>query len=319
MYKNKKKGIVGIVITVIILILLVVFTNSNTNQMSYIENICNVFVMPVQKGFTYLKNKLSGNDAFFADMDTLQAENEELKKKNSELEQSLRELEIIKAENETLKEYVNLKDKYKDYNTMPADVINRDISNYSSTIVINVGSDDGIKENMTVIADSGLVGHIISVTNDTAQVQTIVDTASAVTSTISTTEDTIVVQGTLEDKTTLRATFIPTDAVVLEGDSIETSGIGGIYPKGIHIGTIRQVVNTSNITDRYAIVDTAVNFRRLNTVLVITDWQRIRILSALNYASEILDVQQAHLRFLRLFALLKFNSLPIRGIKETKN
>ena len=57
MYKNKKKGIVGIVITVIILILLVVFTNSNTNQMSYIENICNVFVMPVQKGFTYLKDK----------------------------------------------------------------------------------------------------------------------------------------------------------------------------------------------------------------------------------------------------------------------
>ena len=271
MYKNKKRGIVGIVITVIILILLVVFTNSNANQMSYIESICNVFVMPVQKGFTYLKNKLSGNETFFADMDTLQAENEELKKRNSELEQSLRELEIIKAENETLKEYVNLKDKYKDYNTLPADVINRDISNYSSTIIINVGSNDGIKENMTVIADSGLVGHVISVTDDTAQVQTIVDTASAVTSTISTTEDTIVVQGTLDDKTTLRATFIPTDAVVLEGDSIETSGIGGIYPKGIHIGTIRQVVNTSNITDRYAIVDTAVNFTKLNTVLVITN------------------------------------------------
>ena len=271
MYKNKKKGIIGIIITVIILILLVVFTNSNTNQMSYIENVCNVFVMPIQKGFTYLKNKLSGNDAFFADMDTLQAENEELKRKNSELEQSLRELEIIKAENETLKEYVNLKDKYKNYSTIPADVINRDISNYSSTIIINVGSNDGIKEEMTVIADNGLVGHVISVTGNTAKVQTIVDTASAVTSTISTTDDTIVVQGTLESKTTLRATFIPTDAVVLQGDSVETSGIGGIYPKGIHIGTIKEVVNTNNITDRYAIVETAVDFNKLNTVLVITN------------------------------------------------
>lgn len=271
MYKNKKRGIVGVIITIIIIVLLVVFTNSNANQLTYIQDICNVFVMPIQNGFTYLKNKISGNDTFFADMDTLKAENEELKAKNSELEQSLRELEIIKAENETLKEYVNLKDKYQDYNTIPADVINRDISNYSSTIVINVGSADGIKEEMTVIADSGLVGHVVSVTNNTAKVQTIVDTASAVTATISTTEDTIVVQGTLEDKKVLRATFIPTDAVVLQGDSVETSGIGGIYPKGIHIGTIREVINTNNITDRYAMVETAVNFDKLNTVLVITN------------------------------------------------
>ena len=271
MYKNKKRGVVGIIITIIILILLVAFTNSNGNQMSYIENICNVFVMPIQNGFTYLKNKLSGNDAFFADLETLKQENEALKEENSNLEQSLRELEIIRAENETLKEYVNLKDKYEAYTTIPADVINRDISNYSSTIIINVGSEDGIKEDMTVIADSGLVGHVISVTSNTAKVQTIVDTATAVTSTISTTEDTIIVQGTLEDKTTLKATFIPTDAVVLEGDSVETSGIGGIYPKGIHIGTIKEVINTSNITDRYAIVETAVDFTKLNTVLVITN------------------------------------------------
>ena len=203
MYKTKKRGIVGVVITIIIIVLLVIFTNSNVNQLTYLQDICNVFVMPIQNGFTYLKNKISGNDAFFADMDTLKKENEELKQKNSELEQSLRELEIIKAENETLKEYVNLKDKYADYNTIPADVINRDISNYSSTIIINVGSDDGIKENMTVIADNGLVGHIVSVSSNTSQVQTIVDTASAVTSTISTTDDTIVVQGTLDDKTKL--------------------------------------------------------------------------------------------------------------------
>lgn len=271
MNRNKKSGIIGIIITIIILIVLVACTNSNVNQVSYVENIFNVFVMPIQNGFTYLKNKISGNDTFFADMDTLKQENEQLKQRNSELEQSLREFEVIKADNKRLSEYVNLKDKYSNYETLPADVINRDISNYSSTIVINVGTDDNVQEGMTVIADSGLVGHVISVTSNTAKVQTLVDTASAVTSTISTTEDTIVVQGTLDDKTALKATFIPTDAVVLQGDSVETSGIGGIYPKGIHIGTIREVVNTSNITDRYAIVDTAVDFTKLNTVLVITN------------------------------------------------
>ena len=56
----------------------------------------------------------------------------------------------------------------------------------------------------------------------------------------------------------------------MQGDSLETSGIGGIYPKGILVGSISKVVNTKNITDRYALIDTATNFSKLNTVLVIT-------------------------------------------------
>ena len=239
--------------------------------MSYVENIVSTLVMPIQNGLTYLKGKLTGNDSFFQDINNLKEENENLKKKNSELEQSLREYEIVKSENDTLKEYMNLKDKYKDYTTMPAYVINKDISNYSNTVVINVGEKDGIKENMTVIADEGLVGHVISVTDHTAKVQTIIDTATAVTSTISTTKDTIIVQGTLENSGELKATYIPTDATVLQGDNVETSGLGGIYPKGIHIGTIKEVYNTKNPTDRYATVETAVDFSKLATVLIITN------------------------------------------------
>ena len=90
-------------------------------------------------------------------MDELKAENEELKTKNSNLEQELRELEIIKAENETLKEYLGLTEKYSNYETIPAYIISKDISNYSSIFVINAGKNDGIDVNMTVIADEGLV------------------------------------------------------------------------------------------------------------------------------------------------------------------
>ena len=162
MYRKKKTGIIGIIITIIILIFLVVITNTDIAKMSYVENIVSTLVMPIQNGLTYLKGKLTGNDSFFQDINNLKEENENLKKKNSELEQSLREYEIVKSENDTLKEYMNLKDKYKDYTTMPAYVINKDISNYSNTVVINVGEKDGIKENMTVIADEGLVGHVIS-------------------------------------------------------------------------------------------------------------------------------------------------------------
>ena len=65
--------------------------------------------------------------------------------------------------------------------------------------------------------------------------------------------------------------YIPTDYNMIQGDSVETSGLGGIYPKGIHIGTVKKVENTQNITDRYAVIETAVDFDKLSTVLVITN------------------------------------------------
>ena len=136
-------------------------------------------------------------------------------------------------------------------------------------MIINVGSNDGIKENMPVISDQGLVGHIISVTENTAKLQTIIDTASTTSCVITTSRDMMIARGTLSEKGSLKATYIPTEATVLEGDKIETSGLGGIYPKGIHIGTIKKVTNTKNITDRYAMIETAVDFSKLETVLVI--------------------------------------------------
>ncbi len=270
MYRNHKTGILGIVITIILLILIVAFSNGENNA-SFFENVASKLVMPVQNGLTYLKNKISGNDTFFTDINKLKEENEQLLARNSELEQSLRELENIKTENETLKEYMNLTEKYGEYKTIPAYVINKDISNYSKTIVINVGTNDGVKENMTVIGDQGLVGHIVSVTDTTAKVQTIIDTASSVSATMSSTDETIVCKGTLESTTELKAMYIPTDYNIIQGDSIETSGLGGIYPKGIHIGTVKQVEATKNVTDRYAIIETAVDFDKLSTVLVITN------------------------------------------------
>ena len=69
----------------------------------------------------------------------------------------------------------------------------------------------------------------------------------------------------------IKATYIPTDANLVQNESVETSGLGGIYPKGIHVGTIKEITNTKNITDRYATIQTAVDFDKLDTVLVITN------------------------------------------------
>lgn len=73
------------------------------------------------------------------------------------------------------------------------------------------------------------------------------------------------------NKNKLKLIYIPADADLVLEDTIETSGIGGIYPKGILIGKIIEIIEAKNITDRYAIVETAVDFSKLETVLVITE------------------------------------------------
>lgn len=267
MYK-KKTGIIGIIITIIVLILLVFLSNLKLDSFSYIENAFSSVIMPIQTGYTYLKNKVTGNTNFFTNMDNLKTENEKLKKENSEFEQALRELEIVKAENQTLKEYLGLTEKYTKYETVPAYIISKDVSNYSSIFVINAGKKDGIDVNMTVIADKGLVGYVISVTETSAEVQTIIDSSSSVSASISETEDSIVCKGSLTEGK-LRGTYIPTSADIVEGNDVQTSGMGGIYPKGIIIGKIKEVVSTLNPLDRYAWIEPAVDFNKVETVLVI--------------------------------------------------
>lgn len=271
MYRNKKVGAIGIIITIVILILLVVLTNVNTNEISGIENIFNKLVMPIQNGLTYLKNKISSNNTFFEDINNLKAENERLIAENSKLEEELRELEIIKAENATLREYNNMSEKYSEYKTVPAYIINKDISNLSDTMVINVGRNDGVRENMPVITTEGLVGYVISATNTTSKVKPIIDPSNSTSAVISTSRESVVLKGILGSSNTLKLMYIPTDADLIAEDVIQTSGMGGIYPKGILIGKISQIIESKNITDRYAIVETAVDFSRLENVLVIIE------------------------------------------------
>lgn len=99
--------------------------------------------------------------------------------------------------------------------------------------------------------------------------QTIIDPNSSISVTISTTRDSIVCKGDLASESRLKGVYIPTDTSVIEGDSIETSGMGGIYPKGLYVGKIVEVVNTKNIIDRYILIKPAVDFNKLETLLVV--------------------------------------------------
>lgn len=197
MYKDNKVGIMGIIITTIVLIALVLVTNIDIKKFSKPEGFLNKLVMPIQNGLTYLKNKIAKNNVFFQDIDNLKKENESLIEKNNKLEEKLKELEIIKAENATLRNYNNMSEKYADYKTVPAYIINKDISNLSNKMIINVGSNEGIKPNMPVITTEGLVGYTISTTDKTSKVKLIIDPSCSVSAAISTSRDSVVTKGIL--------------------------------------------------------------------------------------------------------------------------
>ena len=269
MNKNKTSTI-GVIISIIVLIVIVVISNLGNGKITFMQNVVSIFTVPVQNAFVFIKDKINNNEQELSDIDKLKENNKSLLEENTKLKEAERELEVLKSENNTLKEYLNLRNKYADYSTVPGYVVERTYSNYDKTIVINVGSKDGIKENMPVISESGLVGHVLSVTENSAKVQTIVDTASTVSATISTAGESILVKGSIDNNEQIKATSIPANATVLQGDAVMTSGLGGLYPKGILIGTIKEIINTKNQTDRYANVETATNFNTLQTVLVIT-------------------------------------------------
>lgn len=266
--KNSK---VGIIITIILLVLLVIFSNVKNNVWGHITSPFTQIARSVQGGFFYLKNKISKNDDYFLSVDNLKEENEKLKKENEKLKENNMELSIVKAENETLKEYKDLVDKYEDKASIPGYIIQKDFSNYSKIIVINVGRSEGVEVGMTVVAEQGLVGHVISVEEKSSKVQTIVDTANAVSAEFENTKKTLVTRGLLDSNSRVKGTYIDNDVVVNEGDTIVTSGIGGIYPKNITIGKVKEIINTQNKSNRYVYIDTAVNFNDLSNILVLKD------------------------------------------------
>ncbi len=272
MNRKNRTTMIGTIIAIIVLIVVVILSNVAKNK-SAVQNAVSIFFTPLQNQITYIKNRITRNSEEIANISSLEQENQELKDENSKLQEQVRELEVLKSENNTLKEYLNLKNKYADYTTVPGYVIARTYSNYDKIVTINVGSDDGIEENMPVISEQGLVGMVMSVTKSTAKVQTIIDTASTVSANVTASNESMLVKGTISNTEELRASSISTESTILQGDEIVTSGLGGIYPKGILIGTVGSVVNTKNEVDRYATIKTATDFSTLSEILVITSKQ----------------------------------------------
>ena len=201
----------------------------------------------------------------------IRQENETLRAENETLKYQVLESQKILDENTTYKEMLNIQKEYQHYELVMGNIVFREHDNWTQTFTINVGTNDGVQVDQTVVHKDGLVGYISSVSETTATVTTILDVSTSVSVNISTINEPAVVNGDLELKSQnkLKLTYIPLDTEIAVSDMLYTSGIGVKYPSSIPVGKIIEVVNSKNDVNRYALVEPCVDISKISEVAVI--------------------------------------------------
>ena len=235
------------------------------------KSVVNYTVVPLQNGVNHIGSWFNTKTDLLKSIRKLKNENAKLKKKNDELTEENSLLAQNKYELTRLRNLYSLDKDYSSYKKIGAQVIAKDSSNWFNIFTINRGSDDGVKKNMNVISDGGLVGIIYDVGKNFAKVRSIIDDESSVSVSFTSSSDTGIVSGDLKlmDDGVMNVTGISVDAKVSEGDMVATSPISDKFVPGILVGYVNEIKKDSNKLTKSGTIIPVVDFKHINEVLVI--------------------------------------------------
>lgn len=257
----------------IVCIMLLFFSYSTGFSGGPLESVANHIFIPMQKGIDYIGSTIAITSADTKTRNELVKENEELQKQVEDLNSTISNMELKLKELDDLQELYELDQTYYDYQTTGARIIGKGTSNWFNTFTIDKGQKDGIKVNMNVIADGGLVGIVTSVGDSYSVVRAIVDDTSNVSATISSTEDNCIVSGSLEKMTSdnliVFSNLDDDEDKVAIGDVIVTSNISDKFLPGLMIGYVSSVTLDENELTKSGTLTPVVDFKHLSDVLVI--------------------------------------------------
>lgn len=260
-------------ILTIVCLLLVVLTFNTTIFSGPLGTVAGYVVVPFQDGLSKIGSWLNDRKEELVEIRDLLAENEKLKQQIADLTIEITGLQQDKYELNNLRELYQLDSQYDEYDKIGARIIARDAGNWYSSFVIDKGYEDGIAENMNVMAGSGLVGIVVDVGPNWAKVTSIISDNVNVSGKVLSTSDDLMVSGNLELMEEGVISFIQLidkENKVVEGDKIVTSSISDKYLPGILIGYINSISDDSNNLTKSGWVTPAVDFEHLEEVLVIT-------------------------------------------------
>jgi rod shape-determining protein MreC len=204
----------------------------------------------------------------------LAKQNEDLRQQNEALRHQVLALGELGDENLRLHKLLERKESIT-FHTVTGRVIGHDASNWWKSIQIDRGSNDGLHKNLAVLNADGLVGKVVSVTKGESRVLLLTDPNCKVSALLQNSREPGVAAGV---ETSFRfsprcvMTYVNRDATIKPGEPVISSGFGGVFPKGIPVGTVARV-QLNKQTGMYQDVDIkpAVDFRRLEEVLVVLE------------------------------------------------
>ena len=274
-YKQKKPSStkkILVVITLFVIVFCTIFLAARGKvEMPVANKTAMAVLSPFQNFFSWAGSQLAYLKSSITELQYLQRQNRQLRE----------EVELLRAQNLTASEYASENQRlrallgYKQvsvqFDLVAAGVIGRESVTWSSVITINRGTMDGVANNMAVVTEMGLVGHVLEAGANTSKVQLILDPRSSVGTLVQRPDSRVagIVEGDMNNPTHPRMVNIPKDANVQVEDAVVTSGFGGVYPKGIVVGKIKEIHNDEGGLLKHGIVATTVNFEKLEDVAVI--------------------------------------------------
>ena len=251
----------SVVLKSLVVIALVVFLaiNSATPASILRINLLDLFSSPL-KVLSQVGSFLKSIVPFHS----LREENKVLRDRINTLNRKIETYKVIQDENDRLKNLLNFR-KACPYTVLPAQIIGRDPSNWSNSIIIDKGLAQGISRNRAVISTKGLVGRVVELGNRSAKVLLITDPNSRVGVIIQRNRQVGILTGGPDGK--CRMIYIALDSDVAVGDRVLTAGLGSVFPKDILVGEVAGIDREPGRLYKYAVIKTAEDLSRLEEVL----------------------------------------------------
>ncbi len=205
----------------------------------------------------------------------LAAENDALRRRVAELERDAIAGQDAQRENERMKDLLGLAEERPELRYRDAAVVRRASSNWSSDLTIDRGALGGVDVNDCVIDQYGhLIGVVTEVSPNSSRVTTILDPDLKLGGRVARTDENAILEGdfTLRLEGLLRLSFLTEDAKLVTGDQVTTSGLGGVYPPGLVVGSVQTLYVEEDGVSRYAQVEPAADISGAQYVYVIVDY-----------------------------------------------
>jgi rod shape-determining protein MreC len=266
------KRLIILLVSIIVLVALIGFSLRERSKLTWPEEFLKDTTGWVQSLVSKPAHYFAGFFENLQDLQNTYEENKELKTRVEKIASLEAEVQELKKDNKDLREVLDETRTLRDFEPLPATVIGRNPDRWHEMIIIDKGKSNGIKKNMAVVTSSGLIGKIKSVTqfSSTVQLLSAMDPKNRISAVIQgETEVFGFVQGFDDKQKLLLVKAIPSGAKIEKGQAVITSGLGGVFPKGLTIGKVVDVKPDQYGLNQTAYIKPGADFYDIENVIVI--------------------------------------------------